>query len=255
MNSLINKFLPSIVAGIIVIAFAIIIRVPQTIFVGGGLLVLLVAVAVWQLTNRQLLKLRFWNFVVTPVLLTAAGLTCYAFLEDRRLQMGLTILIGMFVWLFLEIVYFYIHDRPHYQPHALENISNHLNVLAVFFSVSGSLSSSIFLGLSPWIFVPIIALVSLLACYQSCWASELPFRQVYRYVLVVSLLMVEAFIVATLAPTSVYVGGVMVTIVYYCCIGIARNWLHGITEFTVARRYIGIGLTVLTLVLLSAKWL
>ena len=51
-----------------------------------------------------------------------------------------------------------------------------------------------------------------------------------------------------------YVNGLIVALLYYVSVGIGRNWLLGIRQPSVFRRYLAIGLMSLLAVLASAKW-
>jgi len=69
------------------------------------------------------------------------------------------------------------------------------------------------------------------------------------------LIISEIFLTVSFLPSSIYVNGMLVTISYYMLSGLARNWLIGIKDKRVVKRYVVTSLSLLVLILLTAKWL
>jgi hypothetical protein len=136
----------------------------------------------------------------------------------------------------------------------LVNISTHLDLITVFFVASSLFSLLVFLGISSWFIIIIFAVIMLILSSQISWVSEANLSEVLPFLLVISLGVTEIFWAVSFLPTSVYVGGLIVALSYYLMSGISRNWLLGIKEGKVVKRYLLISSIILVIVLLTAKW-
>lgn len=249
-----NRIIPALSAIIIFVLLEKIFQAPKQIFWITFIAVIFSILSIWQLTDRKLLSRKFWQFIITPVLLLTSGILFLSFLEGIIIrQIFLVILVGA-IWTYLEVIYLWLHFRPKYQPHSLENISTHLNLLTIFLTASGLYSLIIFFGLSLWALIIIFAIISLLLTHQMVWVSGATFKSEWPYVLVISFAVLQVFVVVSFLPTSIYVNGLLVTLIYYVMTGISRNWLLDIKDKKVIQRYLIISSVFFILILLTAKW-
>lgn len=249
-----NRAIPAFSAIIIFILLEKLFQTPKQIYWITFVVIIFSILSIWQLTDRKLLNKKFWQFIITPVLLLASGILFLSFLEGAIIrQIFLVILVGA-IWTYLEVIYLWLHFRPKYQPHSLENISTHLNLLTIFLTASGLYSLIIFFGLSLWALIIIFAIISILLTHQMVWASGATLKSEWPYVLVISISVLQVFIVVSFLPTSIYVNGLLVTLVYYVMTGISRNWLLDIKDNKVIQRYLIISSIFFILILLTAKW-
>jgi len=249
-----NRRLPWLVGILAIIILERALAFPRDLYGLVIILLLIVGLSVWQITDRKLYKLKFWNVLILPFILTLSGVLFLTFLEGFWVRHFQVVIIGFLLWLLLEVFSLRFHDPTKYQPHALENISNHVSIVTAFFSFSGLLSLIIILAIPNWLIGLLSGIVGWLLTYQLFWASGLSFKQSWLHLLVILLLLVEFFITIQFLPSSIYVGGMLMTICYYLTSGILRNWLHGIKEAKVVRRYVALGTLAFILILASAKW-
>ena len=249
-----NRIIPALSAIIIFILLEKLLQTPKQIFWIVFLVIVFVILSVWQLTNRKLLNKKFWQFIITPVLLVVNGVLFLVFLDSTIIRQIFLIILVVGIWTYFEVVYLWLHSRPKYQPHSLENISTHLNLLTIFLSASGLFSLIIFFGLSQWALALIFVIISGLLTHQMVWASGATLRSDWPYVFVITLAVTQVFIAVSFLPTSIYVNGLVITLAYYVMTGISRNWLLDIKNNKVIRRYLTISFVSLVVILATAKW-
>jgi hypothetical protein len=85
--------------------------------------------------------------------------------------------------------------------------------------------------------------------------SAIAWSDSWLTVVVVVLVTTEVFFATSFLPTSVYVNGLITSLVYYAMAGLGRNWLLSIREPRVIIRYSLISLVSLIIILVSAKWI
>jgi hypothetical protein len=154
----------------------------------------------------------------------------------------------------LEVIFLRFQLSSRYQAHSLENISTHLSLLTVFLVASSFFSLRIFLGVPLWLLIISFGFILALATYQLIWSSDTKLVTSWPYISVITIVATEIFWAVGFLPTSVYVNGLVVTISYYLMTGLARNWLLGIQEGKVIKRYLLISTITLIIILATAKW-
>jgi hypothetical protein len=254
MSSTLNRITPWVVTLINLVFLEQIIKTPKQVYWLGFLALTLIFLAIWQLTGRQLLSKKFWRFAITPTFLFLSGLLFLVFLEAGWLKQLFIFSLSIFGGVFLEVVFVWFWRRPRYQPNALENISTHLNLLTIFFTTSGLFGLIIFLNFPLWLLALIFFIISAILNYQLIWISDANWSTGWPYIVVITLTITEIFLAVSFLPTSIYVSGLLVTISYYLITGLTRNWLLGIKEGKVVKRYLIISLILLAMIFLTAKW-
>lgn len=254
MMKIFNRIIPVLSAVIIFILLEKLLQTPKQIFWITFVIVSFSILSIWQLTDRKLLSKKFWQFIITPVLLLTSGILFFSFLEGVVVRQIFLLILVIAIWAYMEVVYLWLHFRPKYQPHSLENISTHLNLITIFLTASGLYSLIVFFGFPTWALVIIFAIIASLLTHQMVWASGTTFKSEWPYVVVIGLITVQVFIATSFLPTSIYVNGLLVTLSYYVMTGISRNWLLGIKDKKVIKRYLVISGIFLVLILLTAKW-
>lgn len=250
----IDRFLPLVCALAVFALLELIIRSPRLIYALAPLILIFVFLSLWQLTGRKSRNGKLWRFLIAPFIFILGGLLCLSFLEGFYLRQFLSLIIAGLLGIFLEMVYLWLHARPKYQPHALENISAHLNLLAVFLIASGAYSLIIFINFPFWPLTLIFAFLILLLTYQLCWVENILFPSSGPYLAVSILATTEVFLAVSFLPTSAYVSALIVALVYYLITGLLRNLFLGIKEKSVIRRYLLISLIVFLAIMATAKW-
>ncbi|MFA6322586.1 MAG: hypothetical protein WCX71_03870 [Candidatus Buchananbacteria bacterium] len=249
-----NNFLPWLV---ILAVFGLseqILQQPKQVYYLGPVILILIILSVWQLTGREVKIEKFWRFLITPLLFSMAGMLFLGFLEGQYARQ--LFLLGQMVllWAYLEIIFLRYHLRPKYEPYSLENVTVHLNLITIYLTACGFYNLILFLAINFWLLLGLFVLIGLLMSYQLIWASGVTTRVGWHYLAVISLLTAELFWIVNYLPTSIYVNGLMVTLGYYLMSGLSRNWLLGIRDSQVIKRYLIIGSFILLIILITAKW-
>lgn len=213
---------------------------------------LLLILIVWQLSNRRFPQ--FLNFLISPLIFLESGILAIIFLDNNLIRYALIAGLSIFLGIYLKIIFLYHFSRPKYPVHSLENISSYLNLISLFLISSSFFGLAIFLSLPLWLLVLSLILISGLLTYQLFFVSDITFSKSIFYILISSLILAELFWVVSFLPTSIYVNGLILTLIYYLLTGLSRNWLLDIKEPKVVRRYLIISSLCLVLILLTAKW-
>ena len=249
-----NQIIPGLSSIVILFLLELILKRPESIYYFGPVCLALIILAVRQLCRRRLKSKKSWQIVLTPVLFFLGGLFFLIFLEENFLRQFFLLSLVAILWLYLKVVYLRFHLKTKYQLHSLENISTHISLIAVFLITSSLFSWHIFINIPTWIllliFIPIILLIN----SQLTWVSDSNLKFSWPYIIVIAVVLSEIFLSVSFLPTSIYVNGLIVTLGYYLTAGLARNWLLGIKEDRVIKRYFIISLVILLIILLTAKW-
>lgn len=249
-----NRLIPAVVSLAVFILLQQLVDQPKNIFSITLLIFLAAAVSIWQLSGRKIFDKKFWQFIITPEILLMTGILFLSFLEGNIFKQAFIYAVVAANWIFYEVAYYWFFSRPKYQPHALENISTHINLISIFLLASSLFSLVIYFNLPPWGISLIFIAVSLLLTYQLVWASGSTISSAWIYILVVALVTFEIFYAVRFLPTSFYVSGMLVTIGYYFMSGLTRNYLLDIKDSTVMKRYAIISISALVIIVLTAKW-
>lgn len=167
----------------------------------------------------------------------------------------------VFIVFFSIVLYlFYEHVRreiesPNPEDSAsIAEFARMTNVGSLFLLASVGIGITIFLSVKQIYTILPFAFISLLwswhifkACYSECGNPR-------TKTLVTTLLLIQSYIVALALPTTMFVGGAMVGIIYY----LASNMMRGAPENRLsdrlARRYLYVGISLMLLLLLTARW-
>ncbi len=258
------RFIPSTVAIIVWIAFWVALQRPlelswgvkiATSAVVSGIVLLL---GIYFITLQNILKSKFWMHCITPLLLLASGWGTMLFLENVALRYVVVITVITLVWIYLKTIYIYYNQRQKYQAHALENISNYANVVAIFL-YSITLYNFFLFALFPfWQSLVVGVLVSMIVVLgvtaQMLWVSTIRIRETWMYIAIVVATIAEVIFVTRFLPVSIFVSASITTIAYYAIVGIVRNYLLDIFETKVLRRYTLVSGILLLIILFTAKW-
>jgi hypothetical protein len=251
----INKIIPALTSVAIFVLFEVLLKYPKSIYLVVILVSFLIILSIFQLTGRVLLKnSNFLNLAATPLFLFFGGLLFLVFLENVLLRHFVVFLFSVLIFAVLQSITLKFNFRPKYQPHSLENIVNHINSLSVFLIASGFLSLLIFLAIPLWILVFSFSVFIILITIQLLWFSESSIKAAWPYLFVITVLMIEIFWVVSFLPTSIYVGGMILTLTYYLLSGITKNFLLGIRGAKVVKRYLTVTIISLIIILSTAKW-
>lgn len=249
-----NRIIPFLVPVFVFVMTEQILLAPKQLYWLLAAVLLVCTLSIWQLTGQRVSSVKFWRFLITPLLFTAGGILYLIFLEDPFYKQLFLLVYTLMIWIFLEVIYMRFNFRPKYQVHSLENIFTHLDIVALFLISSGLFSLIVFLNFDFWISFGIFSLVCLLLTYQLVWTADAILATAWPHAIVITLATAEMFLAISFLPTSIYVNGLLVTLTYYLISGLSRNALLGHLQYRVVRRYVAVSVLAAIIVLATAKW-
>lgn len=183
------------------------------------------------------------------------GVSIFLFSENRSLLIGLSILLPVMIYLWLEVLYIYWQRTDSYQAYTLQRLANFLYVVALFLFVSGTTGLQVLVQIPMWITSIIVALVfaimqfDLLQLHRQDWKESLIFAGLG------SVLVHQLFIVLNLLPTHFYMYGLFVGLLFYVWIGIGTRFLRRQSYTQAQLSYVIIGSVGIVLLFISSLWL
>lgn len=190
-----------------------------------------------------------------PALWFSLGAYAFLFFQDKEAIKQAIIFSGGFVyWLFTNSICIYLYKRDSYLTYSMENISNYLNLLSVFYIYTGAFSFYI-LSVSRlrWVMAAVF-LVTLSLSWQTLWINKIHSSRFKYFSLILAAIIMEIFWALKFWPTSYYINGVMLTTAYFLLSNFARlRHLESLNKKTTIK-YLAGGAFILTIILATAQW-
>jgi len=193
-----------------------------------------------------------WLLIINFALLIAANVFFIVFIRNQFFKIFFIIFLSFLVWLFLEIIFRFLYEPRRYPIYALENISFLTSFLAIFFLFSDFFALQSFFNFSMIYHLFFIFLFTALITYFIFRVIKLPIEK--KYLLVISLIITEIFYSFTFLPTSFYINGLLLTVLFYLMINLTRKDKESLLTFKIIKKYIFLGLAALILIIIMAKW-
>lgn len=191
---------------------------------------------------------------ISPFLLIVSQFLFVLFLESKWLMQLLAVALLIFLVVFLENMYLRFSKSPSYQEYAVVNISHFLNIYTLFSFSAALFGFIVFLRFDVWAAASILMICGFLLTYENFWVISPKLSSSWVFIIVISLIIGELFWVINFLPSSIYVNAFILSIAYYVMLGLARNSILEILDRRVFLRYGIIGVFVLLIVVLTAKW-
>jgi hypothetical protein len=208
-----------------------------------------------RLLHWRVRTFQFWHFLGTPVLYLISAFGMIFLFEQSVSSLVLAIASVLFLMLFAEYIFQYTHLPSQYQPYSIEYLTLLLNVLTIFFL------SSVAYGVHLLIQAPLLLLsscfflLSLFILYGTLWVSKADDARSRPYALAGSILTTEFFVAFAFLPSGLYTNAALITLFFYLFLGLTRAQVHHKLSATVVKRYVGVAVILLIVILLSTDWL
>lgn len=227
---------------------------PSLIYLFCLLSIFLVLVTIFSFVKMKNIK-EFFMFIITPALLIVSEFALVLFFESIWLIIIVPIIFNSFLGIFLENIYLRFYKAEKFQDYTFGNISGFLNIF-IMFSFSTALYGFIrFLGFEVWVASLAVLSITILTTLQNIWMIHYHFiEKGLVYIYVIPLIILEIFWIMNFLPSSIYVNGFIIAVIYYICIGLAKNQLLGIADKNIFIRYLAIGCIAIAIVFMTAKW-
>lgn len=218
-------------------------------------LIIILSAATWLIIGKGLVTVRArWLYLLTPILFLTSNILFILFLESAWVKHFLALVIAIFIAIFLENIFTYIYQHEKYQINSLENISNYLNLTSIFLFNSALFGFLIFLNIALWQLALISLAVSFILTFQTIWVNKIALETAWPHVLILCLILFEIFWTASFLPTAFYVNGLIIATAFYFMNNLMRLHLLRRLNKKVIRRYFVLCVSVIILILVTAKW-
>ncbi|MFA5358302.1 MAG: hypothetical protein WC310_00590 [Patescibacteria group bacterium] len=230
----------------------------------GILTCLIVFFSVWYLTNRfvavselqkSLHYKEFWRFLITPGVFILAVYFFIMILESGFWQQFMVFFANIIFLLILQNLFDRFYLPAGYPARSFESISGNVNIISLFLFLTVAYSFIAFLNFSVWLSATFFLFLAIMLIYQTMWISGITVKQSWLYLIVIGLLLLETFWSLVFLPNTYYVKALVISLVYYALINLARNQLIGLLNRKMVLRYLLISVIVLGLIWGTAQWL
>lgn len=275
------RFLPFFAAFLAWVGLEFIIIKPRLLWLVGVTIIILVVITTFLLAQRRLDK-NFWRFLLSPFLFVVSSLLFLSFLitSSAIARQVIILVIVINLWLVLAGIFKYFQNQAmgaSFINYSLENYFRYSNILTIFLFFVVMYSVNIFFNPSPWILLMVVFWAVLALSYQQYWLAEV-FRQddcpgtvkvlqqelsqliVDRklrfriYLLVPALILLEIFWAVSFLPTSFYVNGFLVTVIYYGMMNIIWAKIQNNLNKKLIKESLFVVSISLMIILFTARW-
>lgn len=194
--------------------------------------------------------------IAIPAVLMIAISTVFSllFLELVAPRHGIIVFFAFVLYLFLEHVRREIRKHNEEDSQSIAEFARMVNIGSMFLISTVGIGLTIFLGIPAWMTLLPLTVVAIAwswhlyaACYKDC---DKPWPRI----LLTTVIVVETYLVALRLPTSMFVGGALVGIVYYLAANLFRASIEGRITVKLVKRYVIVGAGLIALLLLTARW-
>lgn len=241
---------------LVFLSFELILTRPSAVFFVAPLFVLIIFGAIFLTLGRGLkTPSSRWNFWLAPAIFYLSSLSLFFLLEKFWTRHFLAAAAAILIGFFFEGVYIYIWEHDVYEAYSLENLSNYLNSLSIFFLSSSLFALINFVQLSIWLAAIPALLVYFFLSWQTFWMSKIPWPISRHFIFLLTLVFLEIFFVLSFLPLHFLILGAVLTIVWYTFINLCRAQLLGFWSKKLWLRYLIIFLFLTGILFTTARWI
>jgi len=203
----------------------------------------------WSVTTFQ-----FWHLLGTPLLFVLSGFGAMLLLESMVIKLILAAVVTLLAFLFIELIFSYIHLPVNYQPFTLEYLSQLLHILSVFFISTLGFGMSLFLQTPLWLLSLIFFVILFFIVYGTLWAGKIEPSRARPYAFAGAALTTELFAALTFLPTGFYSNAAFLALGVYVFLGLSRaHALHKLSK-EVLKRYMLLFLALTLIIAATSQW-
>ncbi|MFH2136598.1 MAG: hypothetical protein ABII19_03150 [Patescibacteria group bacterium] len=253
---MLNRLLPIITPILIFFSLELFFFKPTFIYFIFILLILAIGGATWKIIGKGLIDVAArWLYLLTPLAFLTSGVMFLTLLERAWAFHLLAFALATFCGVFLENIFVYIYQHAKYQANSLENISNYLNLAAMFLFNASLFGFSVFLNVALWKLSLISFVFTFILTFQTIWINKINLRAAPLQISTLCLVLFELFWAVSFLPTAFYVNGLIIAISFYLMNNLMRLHLLGSLNKKIVRRYFVICGAIIFLVLITAQWI
>ncbi len=197
----------------------------------------------------------FWFFVGTSVLFFISTFGILLLFETELYGILVSLFSTVFLVLFAEYVFQFVHIPSRYQPFSLEYLSLLLNVITIFYAGSVGFGARLLLQSPLWLLAILFFIISYFIVYGTLWVSKVDAVRARPYSAAGAVLFTELFVGLMFFPTALYTNAAFIAVFAYAFLGLTRsNSMHKLSR-TVVKRYISVAIVLILLISLSSQWI
>lgn len=252
---LLHRLSSFVVAGVAAVGFLLLLFTGLHPYLVIVLTALVCALTLARLLDWHIRTFQFWHLWGTPLLLLVSSFGPFLLLENQLSKLGLAVLVVLFLFLFVEHVFSFIHLPMAYQPFTLEYLSGLLHIISVFFLSVLGFGLSLFLQTPLWILSLMFFLVLFFIVYGTLWAGKVDPSRARPYAFAGAVLTTELFAALSFLPTGFYTNAALLALGVYVFLGLSRA--HALHKFSkeVLRRYLMVFVVLLLVIALTSQWI
>ncbi|MBU4421594.1 hypothetical protein L6259_02295 [Candidatus Parcubacteria bacterium] len=202
--------------------------------------------------KRLVGKNEFWHYLASPLIFIWSGTILLLFFENTYFRHFFVLGLSAYILFYFENFLYYLIASSDESRDSFLRINNLMNVVSVFFLSASFYGIKTFIQLHLWVLSIIFFIFSAGLIYSPLWTLKKKTKIIIPEMLVVALIITELFIAIQFLPIGFYASGALVGVLYYILSGILINYLkHGKIIY---KRYIVVGLILLSLILFTARW-
>ncbi len=240
----------------IILGFFVGVLINSKIIYFSGLVLLIIFFSLAKFYSWKLRNTQFWYFLITPFLFFISSVLFFGFLETQLfLKYIIIILFASLYWLIYKNIFFLLKIPQKYQSNTIRDSFNFINLISIFFFSSGFSALIIFIGIPVWPLAIILFLIIFLFLFQFFWINKIIEKRALFFALILGLIFIEIFFIINLLPTSFYVNGLILTLVYFNIKNIGKKYL--LNDLVIKRdiiKYLIINILILALIFGTAQY-
>lgn len=248
------RFSPYLIALFLGVGLGILQLVPNLLFPLAFSLVLILGLILFVVSGQRLWSATFWALLITPFWLLVSSVSLIMIVESSFVRWLLVLAIPCLEALYLRQLFLYRYQTTSYQAYSLENYSVTLNVLVAFFGFSSLFGLKLFLGLGWSVLVPLCIALVVTIMYQSLWVQKMSNAQGVFWLLGIGIVLPEIFVSLGFLPTSHFVDGLIMAILFYLVFRLSRLALDKSFERRLIIRHVAVSFTLIIITLVTARW-
>jgi hypothetical protein len=250
---LFRRLLPLLSTIILGVLLEWIIFRPTVIWVLGGLLIVITAATTVIISHSDTRGGR-WHFSVLAAIFSFSVVVFLLLLQTSLLkQFHIGGALALW-WLWSEQLYRFGYSPQQYIPFSVANVTSVATVLTSFYIISSAFALKLLLGYPTWFLTIIIGFMGFLFTIEVIWSEKLSPKRYWLLPLSVSIIAAELFWALHYLPSSYLVNGLLLTVILYVAVNMGRFSLKRELTTPMIRRYLLIGLFVIVLTVVSARW-
>ncbi|MFH1597575.1 MAG: hypothetical protein ABIB97_00705 [Patescibacteria group bacterium] len=251
---LINRLIPIVGTIVIWISMESIVLAPNHWYLFAILLVVVITILTLRIFAWQYHKKEFWGFLSSILLLITSSIFFLFFIDGSIARLSFIVATSILGGFYLNNIFLYLHRPKSYQAYALQNVSGYLNLISLFLFSSSLFSTIVFLNVPVYLLIVLFFIVTYALIAQSFWVNSIDIDKSKIFLLVMAFLMTELFWSAHYLPTSFFVNGLVLTLIFYMIQQLGLNYFSGKDEPATIKRTLLIGSSMIVLLLVFAQW-